>query len=196
MSIYWLIDGSYMYKSVKKLEEKHGKISLDYLKLRQKIENELESKVTAYYFNATPNPQSDEQNSFHNWLKTGPGIRIPKLYELKKKKNNCPNCKHKFTRYVQKGVDVGIATHALKYHPKYETLILSTGDGDFLDAIKYLKEELEKRIMLVGFNGSISPDILPYADEKWFIDEFIDEVKDTRHLYKPFEDIDSVVDDE
>ncbi|WP_051188271.1 NYN domain-containing protein [Brevibacillus thermoruber] len=189
--VYWLIDGSYIYKSLKTYPGK----TLDYKKLRQKIESMLGNKTTAYYFNSTPDPATDQQNAFHSWMKSadGPNIRV-ELYELKKTEVKCPDCGHKFVKLTQKGVDVGIVTAALKFQHKYDTLILSTGDGDFLDTVKYIQEGLSKRIILVAFRHGLSTDLQQYADEVWYIDDFFDEVKDARLSQpKPFENVDDVV---
>lgn len=197
MAIYWLIDGSYIYKSIKGIEKTKGKVALDYKKLKDKLEGDLNQIITAYYFNSTPNPPKDGQNAFHTWLKrvkNGPGIRV-QLYSLKSMTVKCPNCGNVFKKTVQKGVDVGIATTALKFKDNYDTLILSTGDGDFEDTVQYLKEALNKKIILVGFSDNLSADIQQYSDEVWYIDEFFDEVKDTRFEdLEPFEDADKYID--
>ena len=102
----------------------------------------------------------------------------------------CPNCNNIFIKFVQKGVDVGIATAALKFKDDYDTFVLSAGDGDFKDTVKYLKEDLKKRIVLVGFEKNLSTDLQPYAntDDVLFIDDFINEVKDNRYAgLEPFE---------
>lgn len=193
MATYWLIDGSYIYKSIKSYERMIGEtFGLDYRKLRDKVETHVKETVTAYYFNSTKDPATEQTNKFHTWLKTrknGPGI-IVELYSLKKTTVKCPNCDSTFTKLVQKGVDVGIATAALKFKDNYDTFVLSAGDGDFKDTIKYLKEDLKKRIVLVGFERNLSADLQPYADAEdvLFIDDFINEVKDNRYAgLEPFE---------
>jgi len=202
-SVFWLIDGSYLYKSMKKYGEKNRcKFNLDYNKLREKIENQIckdSTKFTAYYFNSTPDPATDKQNAFHRWLKSakpdGPSIRV-ELYSLKTITVECEKCNYKFKKPVQKGVDVGIVTAALKFHQKYDTLILSTGDGDFEDTLKYLKEDLDKNIIIVSFRHGLSSDLQQYADKVFYIDEFADEVRDTRaETALPFDNVDSVIEE-
>jgi uncharacterized LabA/DUF88 family protein len=197
MSIYWLIDGSYIYKSVNRLRQVNGGSGLDYKRLKNKLEDLYGEKITAYYFNSTPNPPKDAQNSFHSWLKNGsdgPGIRV-QLYQLKGMNVKCNRCDNEFSRTVQKGVDVGIVTAALKFKDSYDTLILSSGDGDFEDTVHYLKEDLNKRLVLLGFHGSLSVDLHPWADDILYIDSFFDEVKDTRFT-EPFEHADEYIDSE
>ena len=173
--IVWIIDAGYLLKA------SPGKF--DYLKLKKFLEKECgEPFAESFYLNATPNPPTDEQDKFHTWLKSapprGPKMRV-KLYKLKEMSFRCPNCKHSFNRKVQKGVDVGIATLIVKLaaRQQYSRLLLSTGDGDFEDAIAFAKEELHKEIWLSGFPDSVSPDLQSYADKVIWLDEHWDKFK-------------------
>lgn len=170
MKTIWIVDGAYlMYAS-----RKYGKF--DYALLKSCLEKELGSKFfESYYLNSTPNPPTDQQDAFHTFLKLaapkGPHMRV-QLYKIKNQNNECPKCAHKYERQVQKGVDVGIATLVLKLatQQKYERLVLSAGDGDFEDAIEYAKSELNKEIIIAGFDGSVSGDIQSYADRVIWLD--------------------------
>jgi uncharacterized LabA/DUF88 family protein len=93
--------------------------------------------------------------------------------------NKCPNCGHQFERQVQKGVDVGIATLIIKLASQnvYDRLVLSAGDGDFEDAISYVKSDLHKEFWLNGAQASLSTDLQSYADHVLWLDDistFID----------------------
>jgi nijmegen breakage syndrome protein 1 len=83
---------------------------------------------------------------------------------------------------VQKGVDVGIATLMLKLaaQNRYERLILAAGDGDFEDAISYIKSELHKEIWITGFDDSVSVDLQSYADHVVWLDNYINDIKKGR----------------
>ena len=158
----WIADAAYIMKAAP------GRI--DYLRLKQHLETLNGGAIyESYYLNSMPNPSSDAQDAFHNWLKlappAGPKMRV-RLYKLKSMACECPKCHTKFPRQVQKGVDVGIATLILKLatQNQYDRLILSAGDGDFEDAIDYVKSELHKEIWLAGFDNSVSADLQSYAD--------------------------------
>ena len=86
----------------------------------------------------------------------------------------CPKCATPYDRQVQKGVDVGIATLTIKLATQnlYDRLILSAGDGDFEDAISYVKSELHKEIWISGFNNTVSADLQSYADNVIWINSF------------------------
>jgi len=134
----------------------------DYLKLRRKLEEDG-SIWRAYYFNSTPNPPSDQQDAFHSWLRSappnGPGI-ITRLYQLKRV-----------------GADRAyMATCALKHRDRYDTLLLSSGDGDLLDAIEFLSEQ-GKRIELAVFREGVSTELQARADKIYWIDDFAGEVE-------------------
>jgi uncharacterized LabA/DUF88 family protein len=158
----WIADAAYLMKAAP------GRV--DYLRLKQHLETLNGGAIyESYYLNSMPYPTNEAQDGFHNWLKlappTGPKMRV-QLYKLKSLACECPKCHTKFQRQVQKGVDVGIATLILKLatQNQYDRLILSAGDGDFEDAIDYVKSELHKEIWIAGFDNSVSADLQSYAD--------------------------------
>lgn len=95
------------------------------------------------------------------------------LYTIKDLNTTCPSCSHAFHRSVQKGVDVGIATLIIKLAAQgvYDRLILSAGDGDFEDAITYIKSELHKEFWLHGAMSNLSTDLQCYADHVLWMDD-------------------------
>jgi uncharacterized LabA/DUF88 family protein len=50
--------------------------------------------------------------------------------------------------------------------------VLSAGDGDFEDAISYIKSDLHKEIWISGFTNTVSADLQSYADQVVWIDDF------------------------
>jgi uncharacterized LabA/DUF88 family protein len=189
----WLIDAGYLFSCQRSVEPGY---EFDYKKLREKVEAEG-PLWRAYYLNSTPNPPSDAQNGFHSWLRsappTGPKI-ITKLYELKRIAVDhayCQSCNavttavcehsstggpHRMHKEQQKGVDVGIATLGLTLINEYDTLILSSGDGDLLDAVEYLSQH-GKQLELLVFKAGVSTDLQARADRIYWIDDFKDDVR-------------------
>ncbi len=185
----WLIDAGYMYRSQSFFSRDY---SIDYVKLRGKLEAE-EPLWRAYYLNSVPSPTPDSQTAFYNWMRSAPPLGpkiITKLYELRGSEINelyceqcrrkvtvsCPNDRtHRLSREQQKGVDVGLATLALTHIENYDTLILSSGDSDLLDAIEYVTEK-NKRFELLVFKSGVATDLQCRADRIWWIDEFAQEV--------------------
>ena len=175
MKTIWIVNGAYMMKAAP------GKF--DYLKLKALLTKLNDSELAeGFYLNSTPNPPTDQQDAFHTWLKLappkGPKLRV-QLYKLKHMTVRCQVCNKEFAREVQKGVDVGIATLILKLasQGQYERLILSAGDGDFEDAIDYVKSELHKEIWIAGFNESVSADLQSYADRVIFLNDYWQEIE-------------------
>ena len=171
----WIIDGAYMMKA------SLGKF--DYLKLKRELERICgDTFYESYFLNSVSNIPDGYQDAFYAWLKAapprGPKMRV-QLYALKDMHLTCPHCVQPFDRPVQKGVDVGIATLILKLaiQNQYERLVLAAGDGDFEDAISYVKSELHKEIWICGFYESVSVDLQSYADNVVWFDDWWDVIK-------------------
>jgi len=190
----WLIDAGYLFSAQLSVGASYA---FDYKRLREKLEELGGPLWRAYYLNSTPNPPSDAQDKFHSWMRTAPPIGpkiITKLYRLKTigvDEAYCDNCqgmvavrceqqpatgqRHPLARREQKGVDVGIATLALTLAPEYETLLLSSGDGDLLDAVEHLSQE-NKRFELAVFKSGVSTELQARADAIYWIDDFAEDV--------------------
>jgi len=69
--------------------------------------------------------------------------------------------------------DVGIAVDAIRISPTVDTIILASGDGDFLQMVEYLKNH-GKRVEVIAFGKATSAQLKEDADE------FIDMCKDTK----------------
>ncbi len=63
--------------------------------------------------------------------------------------------------------DVGITVDAIRISPTVDTIVLASGDGDFLQLIEYLKNR-GKRVEVIAFGRSASLMLKKEADE--FID--------------------------
>ncbi len=170
MKTVWIVDGAYLFNFGKSF-------AFDYLKLKNEMVRLNGGPIyESYYLNSTQEPGNTGQDSFHAWLKSaapkGPKFRV-QLYRLKDLHNNCPNCKHGFDRQVQKGVDVGIATLIIKLAAQnvYDRLILSAGDGDFEDAISYVKSELHKEVWISGSQANLSTDLQSYSDNVLWLED-------------------------
>jgi len=63
--------------------------------------------------------------------------------------------------------DVGIVVDAIKIHNSVDTIVLASGDGDFIALVEYLKNQ-GKRVEVIAFGRSTSSKLKEIADE--FID--------------------------
>lgn len=188
----WLIDAGYMFNARHSVRSGY---EFSYLKLRQYLEQD-DPIWRAYYLNSTANQPSDAQDNFHRWLRSGPPFGpkiVTKFYSLKQQRADkayCEECgqkvqlrcqnqtgdmTHRVFNEIQKGVDVGIATLSLINQKNYDTLLLSSGDSDLLDAIEYLSEQ-GKKIELVVFRDGVSSELQCRADRIHWINDFASEV--------------------
>ena len=192
----WLIDASYLFNARHSVA---GGYRFSYLKLRQKIE-ESGPLWRAYYLNSVPLKEANGADDFHGWLRTalpnGPQL-ITQLYPTAEEPAHrawCEACgervslvcpkqqprqrSHRLSNEVQKGVDVGLATLALIHRDSYDTLLLSTGDSDLLDAVSFLSDH-GKRIELVVFQQGVATNLQCRADRIHWINDFAGDVEYT-----------------
>jgi len=60
--------------------------------------------------------------------------------------------------------DVGLAVDAIKMGPKVDTVIIASGDGDFVPLVQYLKENQGCQVEVVSFGKSTSAKLIEAAD--------------------------------
>ena len=74
--------------------------------------------------------------------------------------------------------DVGITVDAIRISQSVDTIVLGSGDGDFIQLVEYLKNQ-GKRVEVIAFGKSASSRL------KETVDEFIDlGLAPTRYLFK------------
>ncbi|MFA6254247.1 MAG: NYN domain-containing protein [Candidatus Paceibacterota bacterium] len=61
--------------------------------------------------------------------------------------------------------DVGLAVDAIKAAPKLDTVIIGSGDGDFVPLVEYLKENMGAQVEVVAFGKSSSAKLKEAADD-------------------------------
>ncbi len=64
--------------------------------------------------------------------------------------------------------DVGLAVDAIKLAPKLDTVIIASGDGDFIPLVEYLRTNQGCQVEVIAFGRSSSSKLKEYADD--FID--------------------------
>lgn len=185
----WLIDASYIHANNLALLGAQRRI--DYLRLRALIERELGPLWRGYFLNSAQDEPNEGRDRFHNWLQTalphGPNL-IVKLYGLKSERVRsawcadcgakvdlqCPhgNGQHRLFNQRQMGVDVGLATLALIHREHYDSLVLSSGDVDLLDAVEHLTEA-GKGLELAVFSTGVATDLQARADRVLWLDEHV-----------------------
>jgi uncharacterized LabA/DUF88 family protein len=97
---------------------------------------------------------------------------------LKRKQFTCRQCSTRSEDFVQKGVDVAIATLILKhsYQNSADVIVLFAGDGDFKEMLRICHDELRREIYIVGKNDdSVSRDLQELGTVIW-LEELIGRV--------------------
>lgn len=64
--------------------------------------------------------------------------------------------------------DVGLAVDAIKLAPKLDTVIIASGDGDFVPLVEYLRTNQGCQVEVISFGRSSSAKLKEHADD--FID--------------------------
>ena len=139
------------------LSKKLAKGALDLKKLKNLIESKY-GKINRAYFVTALN--TEEQHGFHKWLQHELKVEVV-ARSLKDK--YCGHCGN--NNKVERGVDVTIAVLAIKFAGQYDRLILVNGDGDLVDAIRHVRDDLGKQVVLVGEPESTSGEFLLYSDD-------------------------------
>ena len=67
--------------------------------------------------------------------------------------------------------DIGIAMDAIELAPRLDTIVLVTGDGDFVPLVQHLKRALGCRVELVAFGKSASGKLIEEVDAFDDLDE-------------------------
>ena len=169
----WINDGAYLFKAAPE--------RFDYLKLKHELEKGAGATFAESYYFGAQSVVSSAQDSFNKWLKCAPPIgpkMVLKLSSLKNTHLDCPHCGVGYDKLTQKGVDVGIVTMMLQLaaQNRYDQLVLTSGDGDFANAVEYVKQ-LGKSFCLAGFKDSVSPDLQCFADTMMWLDDIWENVK-------------------
>lgn len=154
------IDGSNFYHGLK---DYIGNTRVDFKKLADLLCGDREL-IRIYYYNVPVNQEAfpdiyKDQQRFFGGLNTIPYFEL-KLGRLEKRtakldkealiktfggdiaKQILEKWGESIVTYVEKGVDIDLATDMLRlaYNNAYDTAVIVTGDGDFVSAIKGVKD--------------------------------------------------------
>jgi len=164
-----VIDGYYLKKMSHRILFELGIASgvhFDYGRFTDYIEQCIQTGLAEkYYLDSLPEPVPKDNLRFLTALKVL-GFQCPR-FSYKKKKVFCPSqdCYHHRTAFeidVQAGVDVGIAVKILERgvfgNKEIDTIVLVSGDGDFVSAIETAQQH-QKNLWLFSFPSSLSPEL-------------------------------------
>jgi uncharacterized LabA/DUF88 family protein len=151
MNLLWLIDIGYVTKASK------GRGKLDYLAAKNYLETKFKTPCLPIIFNSVDSYGVDfGLNQFYYTMKKA-GF-IVNLYQME--------------GGAQKQVDVAIGAHLVYYALKKYSIVLSSGDIDFVPAIQVARKDDEKiNITLFTYNFGVSEELSKISTENWFFEQ-------------------------
>jgi len=112
-----------------------------------------------FFFAAVSDPPRYNQTGFYKMLKNDLHYEMT-IYPLGNKTIRCNQCGDRRRTYTEKGIDVALATKLLilATNRAFETAILVSGDKDYLETVKAVKN-LGLRVEIVSWRGSLSQEL-------------------------------------
>jgi uncharacterized LabA/DUF88 family protein len=163
--VVWLIDAAYVLKG--------HQGNIDYLSMRRFLQEwaipERGGRFdTIIFYNSYREQDLEKARPFYDKLQAN-GFQV-KLYPLKKMGVTCQHCNTDGERFVQKGVDIAIATDmlSLAYEGKCKRIVLTAGDGDFLDAVQRVRK-IFREVYLAAYQRSCSNELAYAADRVYWL---------------------------
>jgi uncharacterized LabA/DUF88 family protein len=146
------IDAQNLYHSGKNLY--HSKVNFGQI-VKDAVDGRKLVRALAYVIST----ESGEENAFFDAL-TKAGIET-KVKDLQI-----------FSSGAKKADwDVGMAIDAVRLAPKLDSIILLTGDGDFVPLVEYLQMNLGCQVEVVSFGKSTSAKLIEATDNFMDLDE-------------------------
>ncbi len=154
-----LIDIQNMYHSAKNLYNAN-------VNFKEVVEAGLAGRKLIRTIGYTVETEGEEEKTFFKALRKM-GIEV-KLKDLQV-----------FPGGMKKGDwDVGIAVDAIKFSNYVDSIVIISGDGDFIPLVKFLKSATPVRVELMAFGKSCSNELSN------LVDDFIDLSKSKKFLLK------------
>jgi uncharacterized LabA/DUF88 family protein len=149
--ITWLIDMGYVTKASK------SRFKLDYVKAREWIERKLQDRCQAIIFNSVDKRWGVDRGlvQFYHTIQQA-GFTV-NLYQME--------------GGAQKQVDVAIAATAVYKATQGDTIVLSSGDLDFLPAVTLITQQIRAKLILFTYDFGFHDDLRKAASEHWMIED-------------------------
>jgi uncharacterized LabA/DUF88 family protein len=150
--ITWLIDMGYITKASK------GRFKLDYIATRQFIEEKLSDKCSAVVFNSVDKRYGIDKglSQFYHTIRQA-GFTV-NLYQME--------------GGGQKQVDVALASHAVWRASKGDTIVLSSGDIDFLPAVELITQEAQRKVILFAYDFGVHAELIKASTDHWVFEDY------------------------
>ena len=169
------IDNSNIFQNLRCIKPGYR---IDYKKLHKKIEEIGEIWETYFFAAEREGSPRDTQTAFFDVLRKELGYNIV-LATLKVKTISCRKCGEPHEIYLEKGVDMGLASRflTLLYSNSFDTAILVTGDGDYAEIAREARR-LGRKIQVVSFRDSLSKELSALSShEPLYLDDISSEIE-------------------
>ncbi len=156
------IDGSNLYHS---LEENCRRADLDFELFAYKLAGGRPLFRTYYYNIAQDADRKPDQHKEQQKF-------LASLYAVPRMELRLGTQKMRGDQFVEKGVDIMLATDLLRYawEDMYDVAILVSGDADFTYAVSTVKS-LGKHLEVAAFPSNLAWELANAADDRHFLDE-------------------------
>lgn len=131
--------------------------------------------VRSYWF-ASWHPDDEKPKRFYTKLEFS-GYRVYSSPRIRRD-SECYQCGKTQSQYIEKGVDIQLATEfiAQAYEGGYDTAVIVSGDRDYCRAIEYV-QDLGKQVVVAGWDDGSSAKIQRQADEFVKLDSIADAIE-------------------
>ena len=157
------IDNSNIFKGFRKYN-----IKADYEKLKKTITHGRKLNGI-FLYEGVIYPMSPEKKKWYKDLSNKSGYVIKASFD-----------KIAFNDAIEKKIDIKIAIDmvSLAYENAYDTAVLASGDGDFVPAVKKVKE-LNKKVELWAFRYSLANALKREVEQEniYYLDDILSKIK-------------------
>jgi uncharacterized LabA/DUF88 family protein len=151
MALVWLIDVGYVTKASK------GRGKVDYLAVKKFLEARFTSSCLPILFNSVDD--------------YGVDFGLNQFYFTMKKAGFVVNL-YRMEGGAQKQVDVAIGSHLVYYALKGFSIVLSSGDVDFVPAMQVARKDDENiNISLLTFNFGVNAELSKLASRHFYFED-------------------------
>jgi len=167
------MDGSNLHWGIKGYNrENQTNLKIDYRKLISLLLKSRTLTRAMYYCSKPIPPGRSSQIKFLDYLRS---IEIQVIEKpLKTRYDPATNS----TRYVEKGVDVALATDliGMAWEDAFDTAIIVSGDADYVGAVSKVMSK-GRNVEVASFRRSLSKELKEAALTKIILDDYIPQIK-------------------
>jgi uncharacterized LabA/DUF88 family protein len=173
------IDGSNLHWALRAYnQENHTDVKIDYKKLISFLSRDRTLSRVIYYCSKPIPPGRISQIKFLDYLRSL-GIQvIEKPLKVRYGPTDHTRLSNQSIRYVEKGIDVALATDliGMAWEDAYDTAILVSGDADYSGAINKVMSK-GRNVEVASFRKSLSKELKESALIKITLDDYIAQIK-------------------